>query len=63
MRTKARRRFLDQEAMGLGRFINKVDPREIVGWTRYYKCDCGFACRAPTEIWDHVQEHRRSDVA
>ena len=48
----ARRAFVRAENNHLGRFLN-ID--NLVGWNRSYRCDCGFSCAAPGEIFDHAQ--------
>lgn len=47
-----RRAFVRSEHARLARFI---DVDALVGWRRTYRCDCGFQCFAPGDIWDHTQ--------
>ncbi len=46
-----RRAFVRAETLRLGRFLDESD---VVAWGRSYRCDCGFSCTSPGEIWDHT---------
>lgn len=26
-----------------------------------YQCSCGFTCKRPGELWDHIQEHNNDE--
>lgn len=58
MSDPARRAFVHRETIVLGRFL---DAPLVVGWSRSYRCDCGFTCRSPGEIWDHTQGCRATE--
>ena len=47
-----RRAFIRAETTRLGAFLD-VDAKELVGWSRSYRCGCGFRCTTPGDIWDH----------
>lgn len=49
-----RREFTRLENNHLGRFL---DTDHLVGWRRDYRCDCGFHCHTPADLWDHAQTH------
>lgn len=54
-----KRAFVRAEALRLDEFLSASDDwfhphNPVVGWTRGYKCDCGFSCVAPDELWDHM---------
>ncbi len=49
--SEQRRAFVRAENIKLGRFL---DVEDLVGWRRQYRCDCGFRCYAPGDIWDHT---------
>jgi hypothetical protein len=51
-----RRRFVRSETERLGRFL---DVDHLVGWSREYRCGCGFRCYDAGSIWDHAQECRQ----
>lgn len=48
-----KQQFLHDEHVKLDRFLGDHDS--LVSWWREYKCDCGFACNAARDIWDHAQ--------
>jgi hypothetical protein len=48
-----RREFVRRETEALGRFLGDNEGT-LVGWSRAYRCGCGFACRAPGDIYDHA---------
>lgn len=50
-----RRDFLNFEAYALGSFICRDPECSITGLRREYKCECGFTCAGPGDIWDHAQ--------
>jgi hypothetical protein len=50
-----RRGFVHAETMALGRFLAPAGDN-LVAWSRWYGCECGFRCRGPREVWDHAQE-------
>jgi hypothetical protein len=47
----SRRDFVSAETEHLGAFLG--DSAFLVGWSRSYRCDCGFRCTAPGDIYDH----------
>lgn len=49
---RVRRAFVHAETIALGRFLG---ADEVAGWSRTYRCDCGYRCTAPGDIWDHAQ--------
>lgn len=55
---KAQREFTRQENNKLGAFLD-IPSKELVGWSRSYKCDCGFSCRSPKDIWNHVHDNHK----
>lgn len=60
-RTVDRRTFTNRENMVLGRFLaeDEVEPKpKVIGWSRKYRCDCGFCCTSPGLIYDHAYEHK-----
>lgn len=50
--TTLRREFVRRENNRLGEFLGADD---VVGWRRSYKCECGYTCTAPGDIYDHAQ--------
>lgn len=46
----SRRDFVRAETERLGAFLGDGD---VVGWSRSYRCDCGFHCSAAGDIYDH----------
>ena len=48
-----RKAFRDRENRTLARFL---DTSDLIGWQRTYKCECGFSCFAPNDIYDHSAE-------
>jgi hypothetical protein len=49
-----RREFVRRENVELGRFLDGEEGL-LAGWHRSYRCDCGFRCNAPGDIYDHAQ--------
>lgn len=47
-----RRAFTRAENLHLGAFLD-AGGADLVGWSRGYRCDCGFRCSAPGDIYDH----------
>lgn len=47
-----RRAFSRSENLHLGAFLDDGGS-DIVWWSRSYRCDCGFRCTAPGDIYDH----------
>lgn len=50
-----RRDFVNLEAHALGTFICRDIDCSINGLWREYRCECGFVCTSPGDIWDHAQ--------
>lgn len=49
-----RRAFVNKENLELGRFLGADEQLLIVRWERSYRCDCGFVCAAPGDIFNHT---------
>lgn len=51
--------FVRAEGVALRTFMDKHAAEDFLGrsmpiYTRHYRCDCGFGCQSPREIWRHV---------
>lgn len=46
-----RREFVRSENEHLGRFL---DVDHLVGWSRSYRCGCGFVTHDPGSMFDHA---------
>lgn len=60
---QGQRDFTRTENIHLDRFLTTADDffnpnNPVVRWNRVYKCECGFACTAPGEIWAHTRDHK-----
>lgn len=51
-----RRAFVRKENEKLGKFLN---VEALKGWGRWYRCDCGFRCNSPGDIFDHSKQCRK----
>lgn len=52
--TSERRAFIDHENEHLGRFLEPA-AEQLIGWRRRYRCECGFTCTAPGDLFDHTR--------
>lgn len=49
-----RRAFVRAENHRLGHFLDDAG-QDLVAWGRSYRCECGYSCAAPGDIFDHAQ--------
>ena len=59
----SRRDFSIAETLRLGRFIADSIDRPVVGWHRFYRCECGATFRGPGEVWDHTRACGSGQIA